>query len=285
MPSPLLPWADYTSHISDNHQVMSSAPLGAFDSGVGGLSVLREIRRLLPAEDLIYVADSGHAPYGDKTREVVLARAEAICTYLADQGAKAIVVACNTATAVAVDELRVRFPMPIVAIEPAVKPAAARTRSGVVGVLATTTTLASERFSGVVSHHANGVRVLSQPCPGLVEQVEAGDLSGGETPALIARYVEPLLARGADTLVLGCTHYSFVAPLIQEVAGPAVEIIDPASAVASEVKRRLGVGGLQAEPSRVGHARLITTGDLATTRTVVSQLWPTVFDTIEHRVI
>src|SRR5262245_57283449 len=133
---------------------MSSAPIGAFDSGVGGLSVLREIRRLLPAEDLIYVADSGHAPYGDKPREFVRRRSDAICQFLNDEGVKAIVVACNTATGVAVDDLRARFSMPIVAIEPAVKPAAARTRSGVVGVLATTSTLASERFNGLVSHHA-----------------------------------------------------------------------------------------------------------------------------------
>src|SRR6185436_18109387 len=176
-----------------------SAPIGVFDSGVGGLSVLREIRRELPAEDLLYVADTANAPYGDRDAAFIRERSLAIVARLMEASVKAVVVACNTATGLAVDALRERYALPIVAVEPAVKPAALQTRSGVIGVLATTQTLASERFSRLVATHAAGVTVLTQPSPGLVERVEAGDLSSEQMRTLVARYVGPILARGADS--------------------------------------------------------------------------------------
>ena len=181
-------------------------PIGVFDSGVGGLSVLREIRRELPHEDLLYVADCGHAPYGDKPLAAIESRAVAITEFLLAQGAKTVVVACNTATGAAARVLRSRYPVPIVAMEPAVKPAVERTRSGVVGVLATRQTLASQTFAALLDRIDHCTRILPQPCPGLVERVESGDLDGAPTRTLLTGFLQPLLARGADTLVLGCTH-------------------------------------------------------------------------------
>jgi glutamate racemase len=251
----------------------SDSPIGVFDSGVGGVSVLREIRRELPAEDLIYLADSAYTPYGDRPAAVIIERSIAMVTVLERAGVKAVVVACNTATGIAVDTLRARFTVPIIAIEPAVKPAAARTRSGVVGVLATTQTLASERFSKLVENHAGGVRVVTQPSPGLVERVEAGELSSPETRSLVEDYVRPLLDSGADTIVLGCTHYPFLGAVIQDVAGPAVTVIDPAVAVARELRRRLEAGGLLVPGDRAGRERFWTTGPPELSQTVIAQLW------------
>lgn len=238
----------------------NNGPIGIFDSGVGGLSVALEVRRELPVEDLLYVADSAHAPYGDKPPEYIGQRALAIVDFFVQQQAKAVVVACNTATAVAVDALRARWSMPIVAIEPAVKPAAATTKSGVVGVLATTQTIASTRFERLADKFGADVEILAQPCPGLVERIEAGDLSSADTKALIETYVQPLIARGADTLVLGCTHYPFVRSVIESVAGRDVVIIDPAAAVARELRRRLADRDLLSESAGPGSIRFWTTG-------------------------
>ena len=249
------------------------APIGVFDSGVGGLSVLREIRRELAAEDLVYVADSGYAPYGDRPAGYVQARAVAIVEFLIAQGAKAIVVACNTATGIAVDALRANFDLPIVAVEPAVKPAVAETRSGVVGVLATTQTLSSEKFMKLLKTHAGSATVLSQPGPGLVEQVESGDLSGPRTRSLVEQFVRPLVEKGADTIVLGCTHYPFLRPLIQEAAGAGVMLIDPAVPVARELHRRLRAQGLLSQESREGTEQFWTTGSAEQARHVIGQLW------------
>jgi glutamate racemase len=259
-------------------RVESKGPIGVFDSGVGGLSVLREIRRELPAEDLLYVADTANAPYGDRDAAFIRERALAIVARLMREQVKAVVVACNTATGLAVDALRERYDLPIVAIEPAVKPAALKTRSGVIAVLATTQTLASERFSKLVSTHASGVIVLTQPSPGLVERVEAGDLSSPETRTLVAKYVGPLVARGADSIVLGCTHYPFLRGVIEDVAGPSVTIIDPAIAVAREVRRRLEAAGLLAPETHPGTERVWTTGPPEKTREVVAALWGTALD-------
>lgn len=252
---------------------MKQAPIGVFDSGVGGLSVLREIRAALFNEDLLYVADSGFAPYGDRPSDFILQRAEAIVAFFLSQQVKAIVVACNTATAVAVQTLRARHPQIIVAMEPAVKPAAAITKSGIIGILATSRTLASESFSRLTERHGQGVQVLLQACPGLVEQVEKGDLSGPATEALITRYVASLRERGADTLVLGCTHYPFLAPLIQAVAGPEVTVIDPSAAVARELQRRLQSGELLSSQGRVGAEQFWTSGVPTQVHPVLAQLW------------
>lgn len=218
---------------------MSPDPIGIFDSGIGGISVLREIQNLLPDERLIYYADSGHCPYGGKPQAEIQARAVAITELLLARGAKAVVVACNTATIAAVEMLRATYPVPFIGMEPAVKPAAAMTRSGVVGVLATGAALAGEKFHRLVAAHAQGVRVITQPCPGLVEQVEQGDLSGPHSRELVQRYTRPLLQQGADVLVLGCTHYPFLRPLIAEIVGPDVALVDTGAAVARQVQRVL----------------------------------------------
>jgi glutamate racemase len=265
--------------------VSSSRPVGVFDSGVGGLTVLRAIRDELPDERLVYVADSGNAPYGDRTAEFIEQRATAITAFLRSQDVKAVVVACNTVTVAAIDMLRARFSMPIVAIEPAVKPAASATRSGVVGVLATSVTLASANFTRLVGRFAGDVTVITQPCPGLVERVEQGDLAGPDTRALVEGYLHPLLERGADTVVLGCTHYAFLTPLIREVAGPAVAIVDPAAAVAREVRRRLGEsallapegGGSDEARSHRADSRNVTiwtSGPVEVAAEVLGVLWP-----------
>lgn len=252
---------------------MHDAPIGVFDSGVGGLSVLREIRNVLPGENLLYIADSGFAPYGDRSGEFIRQRATAIVEFCADAGAKAIVVACNTATAVAVDMLRARFALPIVAIEPAVKPAAALTRSGVVGVLATRQTLASASFARLVATYGAGVQILLQPCPGLVELVEKGELAGPSTEALVGRYVAPLVAQDADTLVLGCTHYPFLGPVIRAAAGPGVTLLDPAVAVARELQRRLAADDILARNGSRGVEQFWTSGAPNQVQPVVSRLW------------
>ncbi len=219
---------------------MNNAPVGVFDSGVGGLSVLGEIRALLPAESLLYVADSAHVPYGDKSPEFIRARSLAIAEFLLAQGAKALVLACNTATAAAIADLRSVYPqVPIIGMEPAVKPAAAATQTGVVGVLATTGTLKSAKFAALLDRFASDVRVITQPCPGLVEQIESGALRSTETRELLNAWVQPLLAEGCDTLILGCTHYPFIKPLLRELLPANVSLIDTGAAVARQLRRVL----------------------------------------------
>jgi glutamate racemase len=256
------------------HEEMSPEnPIGVFDSGVGGLSVLREIRRLLPHEDLLYVADSAHVPYGEKSNAFIEARSIAITEFFIRQQAKAIVVACNTATSAAVETLRARFDLPIVAMEPAIKPAAAQSRSRIVGVLATSGTLKGERFATLRARHGNGVEILVQPCPGWVERVENGDLDSAETEAAVRRYVTPLLERGADTLVLGCTHYPFLIDLIQRVAGEQITLIDPSPAVARELQRRLQQQLLLNPRSAAGSERFWTSDDPARVEAILALLW------------
>lgn len=226
---------------------MREAPIGVFDSGVGGLSVLAEISRLLPNESLLYVADCGHIPYGEKSPEFIRQRCRQVAEFFQQQGAKAMVLACNTATVAAVADLRERCPhWPLVGMEPAVKPAAAATRSGVVGVLATTGTLQSAKFAALLDRFATDVRVITQPCPGLVELIETGELDSPALRQLLHSYVEPLLAAGCDTLILGCTHYPFLKPLLAESVPPAVAIIDTGAAVARQLQRLLGERGLLA---------------------------------------
>ena len=245
--------------------------IGVFDSGVGGLSVLRAIHHLLPTEDLIYVADSGHAPYGDKSDAHITERTLTVGAWLARCGVKALTVACNTATVVAVQALRAQTSIPVVAIEPAIKPAAALTRSGVVGVLATQATVQSASVARLCALHGGEARIVLQACPGWVEQVEQADLHSPQTEALLRRDVEPLLAQGADTLVLGCTHYPFLRDTLATIAGPGVTLIDPAEAVARELARRLGPHG---QPDhKPGRVRFLTSGDVAPVREVIAHLW------------
>jgi glutamate racemase len=225
----------------------SNAPIGVFDSGVGGLSVLREIRELLPAESLLYVADSGHVPYGEKSPEFIRERCRVLAEFLLGQGAKALVLACNTATVAGVAELRELYPqLPIIGMEPAVKPAAAATRTGVVGVLATSGTLKSAKFAGLLDRFASNVRVITQPCPGLVERIETGELDSAATRELLQGFVAPLLAEGCDTLILGCTHYPFIKPLLRTLVPETVSLIDTGAAVARQLQRLLEARDLRA---------------------------------------
>ncbi len=245
--------------------------IGVFDSGVGGLSVLHEIRARLPHADLVYVADSGHCPYGEKSYAEIRGRAEAITSFLLEGKARAVVVACNTATVAAIDGLRRTYPgVPFVGMEPAVKPAAAATRTGVVGVLATGATLGGERFAGLAERFAEGIELITQACPGLVEHIEAGDLDSQATRALVRRYAAPLCARGADTLVLGCTHYPFLIPTLRQELGTDIALIDSGAAVARQVERVLG------EAANVGSGRQTfysTASDLVASAAVMGRLW------------
>lgn len=228
------------------------APIGVFDSGLGGLSVLKHVRACLPNEDLLYFADSGYAPYGGRSEDEIVARTLAIAEFLMRHQAKALVVACNTATAAAITALRERYPaLPLVGVEPGLKPAAALTQSGMVGVLATERTLSSAKFNLLREQisTATQVRFLPQPCIGLADQVEKGELHSAATATLVRRYVEPLLEQGADTLVLGCTHYPFVQPLIEEIAAgitrKPINIVDTGEPVARQLVRLLAERGLQ----------------------------------------
>jgi glutamate racemase len=227
-------------------QLTSDGPVGIFDSGLGGLSVLRHVQQQLPQEDLLYVADTDFAPYGGKPEEVVAARSVAIAEFLLQRHAKALVVACNTATAAAIKALRERFPtVPVVGVEPGLKPAAAQTHSRIVGVMATALTLASTKFEQLreqISSTGN-VQFIRQPCVGLVDAIERGELDTPNTIALIDRYVRPLIEQGADTIVLGCTHYPFVRTQIERIAQETTDrpitIIDTGDAVARRLHQLL----------------------------------------------
>jgi glutamate racemase len=230
--------------------ISADAPIGVFDSGVGGLSVLRHIRALLPREHLLYFADSAFAPYGDKTEQAVAERSLAIAGFLVAQGAKALVVACNTATVASIKLLREHFPdMPIVGVEPGLKPGAAASRNGKVGVMATDRTLAGEKFLLLREQisAASQAQFLLQGCTGLADQIELGELDSDATAAMLKRYILPLLDQGADTLVLGCTHYPLVQAAIERIVAQAtseqVVLVDTGEAVARQLARLLEAGG------------------------------------------
>ncbi len=241
----------------------ADAPIDIFDSGIGGLSVLRHVRALLPHEELLYFADSGFAPYGEKPEAVIVQRALAIAAFLLKFRVKALVVACNTATAAAIAALREHYPdLLVVGVEPGLKPAAALTRSGTVGVLATAGTLASDKFLKLQQQVSEGTRVnfLLQPCNGLADQIEKGEIRSRDTAQLVSRYVAPLLAQQADTLVLGCTHYPFVEPLVRDAAGPGVQIVDTGEPVARQLQRLLTQRGLLRTAEDAGALSAYTSG-------------------------
>jgi len=252
------------------HSTMQKS-IGVFDSGVGGLSVLTHIHQCLSSESLIYVADSAFMPYGCKSPAEVSERCIKISDFLLGQGAQAIVVACNTATAVAVNLLRARYAIPVIGMEPALKPAVIHSRTGVVGVLATSGTVSSERFNSLKARFAADARLLVQPCPGLVERIESGDLAGEETRAMLTAYLKPLLEQGVDTLVLGCTHYPYVIPLITEIAGDTVSILDTGDAIARELKRQLQLRGSVYQEQQRGGVEFWSTG--SPNQTLISRLW------------
>ena len=239
-----------------------SLPVGVFDSGVGGLSVLRAIREQMPEETVLYFGDQGHVPYGLRSIEQIQLFSEAITRFLLAKGAKIIVVACNTASAAALRYLREKFPdVPFVGMEPAVKPAAEHTQTGRVGVLATPATFQGALYASVVERFANGVELLQDTCPGLVQQIEQGNLDGDKTRKILEDALLPMLEKNIDTVVLGCTHYPFVIPLIQQIVGDRVRVIDPAPAVAKQVRRVLEAKGLKRESKLQGDLKSYTSGD------------------------
>lgn len=252
------------------------ALIGIFDSGIGGLSVLRHVHALLPDEELLYFADSGFAPYGEKPEAVIVERALAIAAFLLRFKVKAIVVACNTATAAAIAALRARYPqLQVVGVEPGLKPAAALTRTGTVGVLATEGTLASDKFQKLQQQVAetSGARFLLQACNGLADQIEKGETHSRDTALLVQRYVAPLVAQQADTLVLGCTHYPFVEQLIRNTAGKDVTLVDTGEPVARQLQRLLAQAGLlHPQAGRAGALSAYTTGSRSALQTAFRRL-------------
>ncbi len=260
------------------HARGAEGAIGLFDSGVGGLSVVRALLAELPRELIRYVADSANCPYGSRSADEIRALSAGIVRYLVAAGCKLIVVACNTASAAALAYLRQTFPeTPFVGMVPAVKPAAQLTRTGVVGVLATPVTFSGALYEEVVSHYGRSLRVLSRACPGLVERIEQGDLDSPALSALLRGCVDPMLAAGADTLVLGCTHYPFIAPTLQRLVGEGVRILEPSAAVARQTVRVLERNGLARTASEhtqcVPPTRLyLTTGATAPFAAVLARL-------------
>ena len=251
----------------------NSAPVGAFDSGVGGLSVLRSIQARLPGEDFIYFADQAHVPYGPRGLAEVRALSEGIVGFLMAQNVKLIVIPCNTASAAALRSLRQQYPaFPFVGMEPAVKPAVEHTESGRVGVLATPTTFDGDLYASVVERFGQGVTILPATCPGLVVEIEAGRANGAEARRILAAALEPMLAEGVDTIVLGCTHYPFAFDSIRSIVGDQVRLIDPAPAIARRVESLLGSGDLRNPRTQGGQTRYLSSGDPAKMRARVTEL-------------
>jgi glutamate racemase len=248
--------------------------IGVFDSGIGGLSVASALQQLLPYEQLVYVADSKHAPYGEKTDDYIYQRMQTITQFLLSQGAKAIVVACNTATTAAIAKLRAQYQLPIIGVEPGVKPAVLISKSGVVGVLATPRTLQTPAFANLAQRFAEQATILLQACPQLVSHIEALDLHSPALNTLLHRYIDPLLAQSADTLVLGCTHYNFIAAAIAALAGPDISIIRTETAVAHQVQCRLQQAKLLTEHTNTKPAQFYTSGAIAPFRQQLAVLWP-----------
>lgn len=241
---------------------MTNSPIGIFDSGVGGLSVLRAIQERLPNENIIYFADQARVPYGSRSLAEVRTFSEEITRFLISKGVKIIVVACNTASAAALHWLRETFPeIPFVGMEPAIKPAAEHSHSGVVGVLATPATFQGELYNSLVTRFASDTTVLQNTCLGLVEEIESGALDGDKTRTILDEALRDMLERGLDALVLGCTHYPFVMPLIKQICGDAVHVIDPAPAVARQIDYKLVAKNLKTTRYAEGKIQVYTSGD------------------------
>lgn len=256
-------------------QSMSGQPIGVFDSGLGGLSVLRELRTLMPAEDALYYADNAYCPYGLRSREEIQDRSARISRLLIELGAKTIVVACNTASAMAIDHVRAEFPeIPFVGLEPAVKPAVTLTRSGKVGVLATPRTVAGERLRWLIETHANGIEVRTVAATGLVELVEAGTLRGTEVVASLDPLLAPMLDAGVDVVVLGCTHYPFLRAEIEAFVGNGIPVIDSGAAIAKRTRSVLRERGLLDPRQREGGLRMMTSADADAVGAVAQLLMP-----------
>lgn len=256
-----------------DESLIVNSPIGVFDSGVGGISVLKHIHALLPREQLLYVADSKYAPYGNKTPAEIQARCFEITDFLIAKNIKALVVACNTATAAAIDEMRTRHSLPIIGMEPAVKPAAEASKNGIIGVLATTGTFKSAQFAALLESYGRNVKVITQACIGLVECIERGEFNTETTFKLLQKYCQPLLDEGADTIVLGCTHYPFVRLLIEKIVGSQMTLIDTGAAVANQLKSRLAEEHLQSASSQSASVTIWTNSEAENAKQVITQLW------------
>jgi glutamate racemase len=244
--------------------ILNEAPIGIFDSGVGGLSVLREIRIQIPSESVLYFADQGHVPYGPRGLDEVRLFSQEITKFLLILGAKLIVVACNAASAAALPYLRQTFPqISFVGMEPAIKPAAEYTHSGVVGVLATPATFQGALYASVVERFGAGVTILQDTCPGLVVQIEKGELEAPTTRKILEKALHPMLESGIDTIVMGCTHYPFIIPLVHQIVGPDVRVIDPAPAVVRQTARILDNLRIRNDSSTAGTLQFYTSGETA----------------------
>lgn len=257
------------------------ACLGVFDSGVGGLTVLRELRRQLPAVPMLYVADTLHAPYGEREPDYIIQRSLTVAAHLIDQGARVLVLACNTATAHAIAALRQRWPdLPIVGTEPGIKPAVAASRNGRIGVMATPSTIASARFADLLARHQGQAQVFSQPCPGLVELIERGELTTPALSQLLARLCQPLRDAEVDTVLMGCTHYPLIQPALQQALGADVQLLNIESAVAQQAAKQWQALGLDA---RAAEPLVQTTGSAeALTRFMQRSLnWPLRASTVQ----
>ena len=248
-------------------------PIGIFDSGVGGLSVLRAVREQMPNESIIYFGDQGHVPYGSRSKKQIQDFSEGITNFLLKQNAKIIVVACNTASAGALKYLRAKFPaVQFVGMEPAVKPAAEYTQTGKVGVLATPATFQGALYTSVVERFANGVELLQSTCPGLVQEIEMGNLDGLRARRILEDALLPMLEKNIDTVVLGCTHYPFVIPLIQQIVGENVRVIDPAPSVAQQAGRLLEAGRIRNQSESTGSVMFFTSGDPESLKSMLPML-------------
>lgn len=253
--------------------MQANAPIGVFDSGIGGLSIAKSIQRILPNENLVYVADSLHAPYGDKTAEFIERRSGQVIEFLMSHQAKIIVVACNTATVSSIEKFRQTYDIPFVGVEPGIKPAASLSKTGTIGVMATKRTLESEQFFQLIRNFAPQKKVVSQACIGLVEQIEKLQLDSRETMKLLTDYLTPILAAGADQIVLGCTHYSFVKPSISEIVKDKASIIDTSEAVAKQLVRQLEGLKLTNQNNSVGTQLFFSSDNLDRFSSILYRLW------------
>lgn len=263
----------------------NSAAIGVFDSGVGGLSITKCIAAQLPHENIIYIADSLHAPYGEKSVDFIIQRVNTIAKLLIAKGVKAIVIACNTATVNAIEQLRAQVNIPIIGVEPAIKPAAKQSISKKIAILATQATSGNQRFKDLIDLHHNGAQVLIQPCPGLVEFIEQGKQHSPACNALLRQYIEPLVNQGIDTLVLGCTHYPFVQHQISVIAGPQVSIIETAAPVTLQLRKKLAEMDLTASSSQQGQTQFFSSLVTKQQEQIFSQLWqePLLLCALEHK--
>lgn len=255
-------------------KLSSNAPIGIFDSGVGGLSILREIHKQLAHEDLIYIADSAHAPYGDKSTEFIQQRSLALAQFLVNEQAKAIVIACNTATTEAIAHLRQHLEIPVVGVEPAIKPAAEHSKTRIIGILATQRTIQSRRLEELVHLYAKDATVIAQPCPGLVEAVEKSDAGQKQLAIdLLHHYTKEMKASGADTIILGCTHYPFLIAELRHVLGEEITILETGKPVATQLLRILQLNQIENDTSRLGNIRFYSSLYDAAHHNIIRNLW------------